>query len=744
MKPPIRWLICLLGLMLSLAACNRQPAAPNPVISELPTPTPPTLGALRDARRIAADFLNAWREANYAAMHALLSLNAQDAYPLPDFERLYRQVSTQMTLVEEGINYTFTGAVQDGSEAQFAYDVTFSTRAFGQFSDTDRILRLFFTAEGWRLVWTPADIFREFQEGASLRSEQARLNRGNIYDRDGEALADQNGVALEITLRTQYYPTGNPYACFTELAKVFPARTADAMQDLYGDKTGDDFAFIIGTLAQERFLEAQADLERHCTLTYEPRPIRRYLAGGLAPHVVGFVGAIPAERAAEYEALGYPRDAVVGLDGVEGQLEDVLAGTGTARLYLQKDGQIIRILAERAGVPSQSVYLTLDRKLQEATQKTLRDAFELSALGRQSPGAAAVILEVKTGKILAIASYPDFNVEAFNPNSTLPNAQDLIREWANDPRKPTFNRATLGQFAPGSVFKIVSMAAALESGEFKPNSRYYCSGTWNGTPLGDRIRKDWIASTEAGQHGSITLVQALTGSCNIWFWHIGWTLSNLNPEILPNIARIMGFGRSTGITDLADAPGQLPNPAQYEQLTGRRWRNSDALNAVIGQGDVVVTPLQIANMSAAIANGGTLYKPYVVEKIGIINEPSFIAEPQILSKLNFAPETIQAIQRGMCEVTTNQTIGTATFVFESLEGVTVCAKTGTAETPFGAGLTHAWFTGYAGRQSDQPEIAFAVLVERGGEGSGVAAPIARRLIEYYFDLPITPWWEVGN
>ncbi|MFN7209046.1 MAG: penicillin-binding transpeptidase domain-containing protein [Aggregatilineales bacterium] len=724
MKRPL----LLIALAIALGACRSTGAA-----LDWATPTPvPSRDALREAQRVAADFLNAWRLENFSAMHDLLALNSRDAYPLPDFEAFYRAAHARLTLKPEGLRYSFANAILRGAEAAIAYDLRFETSFFGSFEDTERILRLVNTEEGWRVAWSRGDLFAEMADGATLEVIQTRLTRGNIYDRDGEVVADMNGVSLAVTLLTRSYPTNNPEACFAELARVFPARPAETLARLFGGNTGRDFAYEIGVIAQERLLEVQADLERHCTLRYEARPTRRYLRGNLAPHVIGYVGPIPAEQAAFWEARGYPRDALIGLDGVERQLESVLAGQGKASLVLRRDGVVLRTLAERPAVPSQSVYLTLDWRMQEATQRILEQAFTTGGLSAISPGGSVVVLDVKTGAILALANYPTFNLEAFNPISAPPNAQALIQGWLNDPRKPTFNRATLGQYPPGSVFKIVSMAAGIESGLFTPNTRHYCSGIWNGTPLGDRTRTDWIASTLAGRHGSITLKQALTGSCNIYFWHLGWTLSNADPEILTEIARQMGFGTPSGMTDLPEAIGLLPEPSRYEQLVGRKWRNSDALNAVIGQGDVVVTPLQVARAVAAVANDGYLYKPYVVEKIGIIGEPSFIATPQA-ERLDFKPETLAAIREAMCEVTTNRTIGTATFVFEGLRGVTVCGKTGTAETPIGG--THAWFAAYAGRSAEAPEIALVVLVERGGEGSSVAAPIARRLIEAYYQLP---------
>ncbi|MCS6870712.1 MAG: penicillin-binding transpeptidase domain-containing protein [Anaerolineae bacterium] len=728
----MRYLLLFACVAALLSACRSADAT---AAFDVPTAAPIFSDtALREAQRVAADFLNAWRLENFSAMHALLALNSRDAYPLPDFEAFYRAAHARLTLKPEGLRYNFASAILRGAEAAVAYDLRFETSSFGSFEDKDRIMRLVNTEEGWRVAWSRGDLFAEMADGAVLDVIQSRLTRGNIYDREGEVIADMNGITLAVTLLTRSYPTDNPEACFAELARVFPARSAETLARLLSGNTGRDFAYEVGVIAQERFFEVREALERHCTLRYEARPTRRYLMGDFAPHVIGYIGAIPAEQVELWEKRGYPRDALIGLDGVERQLESVLSGQGKASLVLRRDGVVVRTLAERPGVPSQSVYLTLDRRMQAETQRILEQAFTVGGLGTISPGAAAVVLDVNTGAILALANYPTFNVEAFNPNSSLPNAQALIRQWMNDPRKPTFNRATLGQYPPGSVFKIVSMAAGIESGLFTPNTRYYCSGIWNGTPIGDRTRTDWIASTPAGRHGSITLKQALTGSCNTYFWHLGWTLSNSDPEILPDVARKLGFGKPSGMTDLPEAVGLLPEPSRYEQLVGRKWRNSDALNAVIGQGDVVVTPLQIARMVAAIANGGYLYKPYVVEKIGIISEPSFIAKPEA-ERLDFKPETLAAIREAMCEVTTNRTLGTATFVFEGLRGAVVCGKTGTAETPTGG--THAWFAAFAGKTAESPEIALVVLVERSGEGSAIAAPIARRLVEAYYQLTPT-------
>ncbi len=348
------------------------------------------------------------------------------------------------------------------------------------------------------------------------------------------------------------------------------------------------------------------------------------------------------------------------------------------------------------------------------------------------------MLDVKTGEILAIVSYPDFDVDAFNPNTQLKNAQELIAAWSKDPRRPTYNRATLGQYPPGSVFKLVTMAAAADSGQFNMNTRYTCTGIWNGEAIGDRKREDWIASTAARQHGNITLQQALEGSCNIYFWHIGWTLWGVNAELMPDYARRMGFGAVTGVKGVGEAAGAIPDVKNFEKLNGRKWTGSDALNMAIGQGEVVVTPLQIARMVVGIANGGTLWEPQIVKQVGIIGEPTYVATPKATGQFNFKPGVLEGMRAAMCKVVTDPNYGTAYFVFKDWKGgAVICGKTGTAES--GSGLPHAWFAAYAGKTADDPEIAIAVVVEKSNEGSYIAAPIARRIVELYYDLPITPW-----
>jgi penicillin-binding protein 2 len=727
-----------------IAACGTQPAALNEGGTE-PSPQPLLAATLplSDAQQVASEFLTAWERDDYDTMYSLITVNSRDAYDRDDFERRYRDAERIMALVNDVVqsgepakSHSLAAAIHLGNESEIAYDMTFHSGMVGTFTDSNRVLRLVTTPEGWRVAWTPGDIIAELRDGAVLALQQTRPNRGNIYDRSGRAIADQNGSLIRVTMYTRAYPTDDPEACYRQIASVFKLRTIEQMRELFTPRNGEDYAYVIGEVAESVFVEEQAALERVCTITFERLPMRRYVAGGLAPHIVGYVGRIPAENADFWLSRGYPADALVGLDGIELYWEETLAGKGAASLVVLSRGVPIRTLASSPAVPSQSVYLTLDRDLQEAVQDSLREAFEQSAWGTWSPGGSIIIMDVNTGEILAIASYPDFDVEAFNPYSSYPDAQQMITDWQSDPRKPTFNRATLGQYPAGSIFKIVSMIAAVDSGVFNLNTPYSCYGTWNGTPLGDRVRNDW----KPGGHGTVNFSQALMGSCNPYFWHVGWTLDGVDPYILTDYAQRMGFGAKTGSQDVNEATGSLPDPNNHERLRGIPWTRSDALNTVIGQGEVLVTPLQFVRAVAAVANGGTLYQPLLVKQVGIIGaEPSYVAEPIPNGELGIDPAVLEGVQDAMCGVVTNPLYGTAKFVFDGLEGVTVCGKTGTAQAGFEDDLPHAWFVAYAGRTPDQPEIAVVGMAEYAGEGSEVAAPLVRRAIEIYYDLPTTPY-----
>jgi penicillin-binding protein 2 len=445
---------------------------------------------------------------------------------------------------------------------------------------------------------------------------------------------------------------------------------------------------------------------------------------GVAPHIIGYVGQMDSAQVDAYRRLGFRKDELIGQSGLEKWAEDYLLGKRGGALYVRDaDYQIIQTLSESPAVPSQNITTTLKMDFQIAVQDALNGL----------PG-AAVVLERDTGRVLAMASSPTFNPNGFNPLSI--NSFTELSDLSN-PLRPLYNRATQGQYPLGSVFKIISMAAALESGLFTAQSTYECGYFFTDVP---GVRKqDWtyehfLEDDETKPSGLLTLPEGLIRSCNPWFYHIGQVLYEAGlTKAISDMARSFGLGTLTGIQGVDELPGNVPDPTSIE----------DALDLATGQSQLQVTPLQVASFIAAVGNGGTLYTPQVIERIAPPNgEPSMEFAPHVRGTLPVKPENLKIIQDAMRGVTTSRKpYGTAELVFRGLR-YPVHGKTGTAQTGVSP---HAWFAAYTDLGGTSlPDIAVAVIVENGGEGSEWAAPIARRIIELYFlGRPgrLYPWEE---
>ncbi|MBN1963332.1 MAG: hypothetical protein JW910_01715, partial [Anaerolineae bacterium] len=416
---------------------------------------------------------------------------------------------------------------------------------------------------------------------------------------------------------------------------------------------------------------------------------------------------------------------------------------GGTLMIISPAGDVLRTLASREPGRSESIYLTIDSELQFIVQQALSDAYNVANWGTVARGASAVIMDVNTGEILALASYPSFDPNLFNPDNARFDAGDRLTELLNNERQPQINRVTQGQFAPGSTFKIITMIAAAES-IYDLDRTLVCGGQWDGTRYGDILRDDWLLSG----HGLLDLPGALTGSCDVYFYQAGADLYESDPDLLPNYAQRLGFGAPTGIQGLVEASGQVPN-SQWARERGAIWRLSDSVNMSIGQGELLVTPLQMVRLVAAVANGGDLMVPQVVHHAQTLGEaPSYEFTPTVERNINVRAETLAAVREAMCEVTTNVTLGTAEYVFGSTSSLggavnfTVCGKTGTAQTGGENTPPHGWFAAFT--PADDPQFAIVVMVENSREGSEVAAPIVRRILETYYNNadPTYPpnWW----
>ncbi len=728
--------IALLALAaLLLSACGALPVVPA-AQEAIPTPVQLTLG---EAEAVAATYLEAWKRSDYAAMYSLISFRSREAYPEDIFTRMYGDVAEEMTL--QTLDYALRSSLLQGNTAAISYDMTFNTSFLGGFTDPGRTLRLVGTEEGWRVAWSTGDIFAEMAGGGTIILNQRMPVRANIYDRNGNVLVNQTGVAIPVTVVQEDIPRLDD--CKATLTRVLRLSYAE-LQDIF-DSRAPNWVTLVGEIDAETYaLESEA-LLNDCNASFEERATRRYVAGGLAPHVIGYVGYPSPEMLPELRTRGVPEDAIVGISGIERAWDEVLGGKPGGELQiLSPGGDVLRTLASTEPGASESVYLTIDSRLQLITQQVLSDAYNVANWATVARGAAVVVMDVHTGEILALTSYPWFDPNLFNPDRARSDAGQRLIEMQNNERQPQINRVTQGAYPAGSAFKPVTMAAVADSGVYTLDHRYVCTGVWNGASSGDHTRYDW----KADGHGTLTLTQALIGSCDPYFYQAGADMDIRDPNLLPNYALRMGFSAPTGIRDLAETAGQVPSPTWVRENLGRTWTRSDAVNISIGQGDLLVTPLQMVRLVAAIANGGDLLVPQLVHHAGLIGEePSYEFEPTVERNVNLRPEVLQAIYDGMCGVTTNPTLGTASYVFgaDSSLGesqVSVCGKTGTAQAGAGTTPPHAWFVAFA--PADEPQIAIAVIVENSREGSEVAAPIVRRILETYYgyyEPNVAPeWW----
>jgi penicillin-binding protein 2 len=482
----------------------------------------------------------------------------------------------------------------------------------------------------------------------------------------------------------------------------------------------------LGVIEATAYDQQHQQLEQSCAAQFSSRPTRRYPIGTLAPHIIGNVGypaeaALPAVREA-----GFNQDSILGKSGIEQSWDEALRGRPGGRLLIvSQGGGVLREITRSPSKPSESVWLTLDTQFQADVAAIIAKAYA-DKEWPQSKGAAAVVMDVHTGAILAMVSYPTYDGNAFSPFPTIgrETATRVTAEVQADSRRPQLNRAVNGLYPLGSVMKTVSAAAVSDSGVYDLDERYTCTGIWTR----DITRYDW----KPGGHGLLTLPMALTQSSNPYFYEVGYQMNLAIPGVLPQYMEKVGFGHPTGLRDLQESPGFIPNPDWKRKNFGVEWNFSDEVNIAVGQGEVQVTPLQVARWFAAIANGGTLLRPQLVSQVGILGEvPSYTLKPEAMEQLDIKPEVFTMLREGLCAVTQSPA-GTAEYQFKHspLQRIGVCGKTGTAQTGGTDTISHAWFAAWA--PMNNPEIAIAVIVENAGEGSGEAAPIVRHILEEYF------------
>ncbi len=710
-----QWLIIAI-FMLILAACNGGSSQATSTIQITPTLSQPGINTTQapDVKEAVRAYLDAWEKEDYALMYSMLTSISKDAISAEQFEEVYREVAGEVALTE--LETQVLSALTQTRKAQASYQVNMRSALVGELQ-RDTMMNLDLEDGEWRIQWDRGLILPELSGGNTLRMDYSIPSRANIYDKDGQALvaqADATALGLfpdqidpdqENTLLSELY----------RLTGIYPDTIAAMYEDF---PPGADWYLPLMAVSADAVSQREGVLSGLSGLVMRPFRSRYYFEGGISPHIVGYVSAIPAEEVEEYRRLGYRQDERVGQAGLEKWGEEFLSGVRGGALYVvDQDGLTVTKLAESSAEPSQAIYTTLDKDLQLGVQGAIA-GFR----------GAAVVLELDTGRVLAMASSPGFDPNLFEPSNL--NSSYALGDLFDPDETPLVNRASQGQYPLGSVFKIITMAAALESGLYTPETVYSCGHTF--TELPGVTLYDWTYDKELPASGELTLVEGLMRSCNPYFYHIGNDLYQQGiPDAITDMARGFGLGAATGIEQVAEEDGQVPELQSP----------LDATNLSTGQGALQVTPLQVANFVAAVGNGGTLYRPQVVESIQPPDgEPSYTFSPEVIGTLPITEDTLLSIQEGMVSVIENSR-GTAYRVFSNFP-FELAGKTGTAQDP--PRDPHAWFAGYTyANREDKPDIAIVVILENSGEGSEVAAPVVKGILQQYFtDKRDAFPWEV--
>ncbi|MCL4459995.1 MAG: penicillin-binding protein 2 [Chloroflexi bacterium] len=601
-------------------------------------------------------------------------------------------------------------------------------------------------AQLWHLQIVQGNEYRERADNNRFRLMRIEAPRGVMYDRNGVLLV-RNSPSYTIAIIPADLPK-DPSLVYRHLGillNMSPEQIRKMVElPPFGERSTDAFTSVpIKTNVSTEI--AFAIEERHLELAgvhVEVQPIREYLDGPLTSHILGYVGRITKEQ---YEELKddperkYALNDLIGQTGLEYTYEAELRGrVGERQMEVDFSGRPVYIFNEKPPKAGYNLRLTIDLALQREINNILAQNIE------QYGSAAAIAMDPRNGQILAMADLPTYDNNLFSRGISAEAYKDLLSQ----PGRPLVNHSISDAYPPGSVFKIVTASAALQDKVVSIWTRITCNGYIlvpnRYAPNDPRLAAKFSCW---GIHGPQDLISGLADSCDVYFYHLGGGPPNgewdgLGVKRLGDYAKIFGLGDYTGIDLPGEVAGNIPTEGWKLKFWGEPWYKGDTYNMAIGQGFVTVTPLQMLNAAAAIANGGTLYKPQLVLEVTDADGRVIRSfHPQPIRQLPLREEYINAVKEGM---RANMLVGTTpggtkyagTAYTANVPEIKMAGKTGTAEygTPNAKGEmpTHGWFVAYA--PLENPEIAVLVFVEH-GKGTHDAAELVKKIMRYYFRLP---------
>ena len=585
------------------------------------------------------------------------------------------------------------------------------------------VLALFMAIILARVAWLQiikGDYYYNLAEGNRIRIARIEANRGIIYDSSNRPLVrnvanfllyfvpadlpeNEQEKRSIIERLSQILGTLSPADIENILTAVKP-KSLESYQPL----------FVTDNIEYNKAMLLYLESDKMPGVYLSNKTKREYNLSSLSlSHILGYTSKINQTELDKYGSEYLPID-YIGKTGIENFWENELKGqSGKKQIEVDALGKEKKIINQLAGADGHNLVLSIDIDLQKKLEETITNALKKSKLNK----ACAIALDPNNGEILALVSLPSYNNNLFARGITNDEYQLLV----NHPDQPLFNRCTSGEYPSGSTIKPVLAAAALEEGIINENTSFISTG---GLRIGEWFFPDW----KVGGHGVTNVRKAIAESVNTFFYYIGGGYGDfvgLGIDRMVRYEKIFGLGKQTGIDIIGEAKGFLPTKDWKETIKGERWYVGDTYHAAIGQGDITVTPLQVANYTAVFANGGLLYRPHFIRQV-------LSSDDKIIRQVDHKPiksnvvssENIKIVREGM-----RQAVAAGSARSLASAPVAVAGKTGTAQWSSNK-PNHAWFTGFA--PYDKPQIVITILIEQGGEGSSVAVPIAREVLEWYF------------
>jgi penicillin-binding protein 2 len=578
-----------------------------------------------------------------------------------------------------------------------------------------------FAILGSRLIYLQViegEEYRRLSEINSIRLQDIDAPRGLIYDRQNQLLVDNRpSFNLHIILKDAK-PVEQTLEKLSQLTNV-------PIENLKGQikKNKRQGAYVPIPLIEDmgRDLLAAVEVNKFNLpgVVVRVSPRRHYLYSHRASHLVGYVAEISARELKSEQYSELKGGDFIGKYGIEKSKEELLRGIrGGRQVEVNATGQVVSVLNTVEAQPGNNITLTIDQHLQTTAEKSL-----------EGKAGAVVAIDPQSGEILAMASSPTYDPNWFVVGMTPDQWNSII----SDPFRPLENKAIKAEYPPASTYKIITAMAGLEERVIDANTTYFCPGHYK---YGNRVYRCW----RRGGHGEVDVVKAMEQSCDVFFYQVG---EALGVDRLAWYAKAFGLGEVSGVELDQESRGLVPTKSWKQKRIGRPWQGGETISVSIGQGFNLVTPLQMAVLTAAVGNGGKRLKPSVIKKIDSLQDKTvFEHTPEVIGHLPVSPSTLELVRQGLWSVV-NRRKGTAHA--SRLKSIEFSGKTGTAQVVGRKAVEgldedqiklmhrdHAWFVAYA--PSKDPKIAVAVIIEHGEHGSTAAAPIAKEIIKAYLGV----------